>query len=254
MQRKIHKKIKNEDLDFGMKLDFGFWEDQNQPKPRIPNPKSHALKLFLVIFIILLTSCGYEQGSIEPEYDKDGNPIFNEGDVVGHTSNADYLGLLRNITESPYTHVGILVKENGKIKVLEAVGSGVEINNFASFKSRGENGKFTVLRVKPEFQDSLKEVMDIAKSFIGKDYDDRFEPDDNRIYCSELIYKAFKRGSDAKAGKMKSLSDVLGVQKYNPIVSAVIKRKFGGKPDDILVVSPGSVMRSGYFDVIYTDY
>ena len=217
----------------------------------IPNSK---LLLVFFSFLILLTSCGYKQGRVEPEYDKDGNPIFNEGDIVGHTSGADYLGLLRNITESPYTHVGILVKDEGKLMVLEAVGGGVMINPFSSFISRGEGGKYTVLRVKPEFRDSLFKVMDIARGFIGKEYDDRFEPDDENIYCSELIYKAFKRGSDAKAGEMEKLSDVLGVQKYNPIVSAVIKRKFGGKPDDILVVSPGSVMRSGYFDIIYTDY
>jgi|GEM_PF-100567 len=240
-------------MDFGMKPDFGFYEDKDRPGTRVPDTRSYALKL-LIFFLMLLTSCGYKQGKVEPEYDEKGNIIFKEGDIVGHTSSADYLGLLRNITESPYTHVGILVEEEGEIKVLEAVGSGVMINEFSSFKYRGEGGKFTVLRVKPEFKDSLFKVIEIARSFIGTDYDDKFEPDDGRIYCSELIYKAFKRGSEVKAGEMEKLSDVLGMQTYNPVVAGVIKKKYGGRPDDIYVISPGSVMRSGYFDVIYTDY
>ena len=47
-----------------------------------------------------------------------------------------------------------------------------------------------------------------AEKFIGLPYDIQYELDDEKIYCSELIYKGFKTASGQNLGKTVKLGDL----------------------------------------------
>jgi hypothetical protein len=78
-----------------------------------------------------------------------------------------------------------------------------------------------------------------ANKFIGKNYDLTFEWDDERIYCSELVYKIYKRGAGIEVGKLQKLSQF---DLSNPIVKAKLVERYGTKiPLDEPVISPGAI-------------
>ncbi len=66
----------------------------------------------------------------------------------------------------------------------------VKITPFEEWKTRGEGGQISIKRLDSEFD--VEEVLKEAKRKIGKSYDSLFGWDDSKIYCSELIFDAFK--------------------------------------------------------------
>ncbi len=63
----------------------------------------------------------------------------------------------------------------------------------------------------------MKEVGDQLK---GKPYDTTFEWSDNKIYCSELVWKIYQRGAGIEIGKLQRLKEF---DLSNAIVKAIMK-------------------------------
>ena len=47
----------------------------------------------------------------------------------------------------------------------------------------------------------------IGKKYNGKNYDIYFEWSDDRIYCSELVWKMYKEATGIEIGEIQKLSD-----------------------------------------------
>ncbi len=75
-----------------------------------------------------------------------------------------------------------------------------------------------------------------GKQFMGKDYDGTFEWSDDRIYCSELVWKIYKTGAGIEVGKLKKLRDF---DLSSEAVKAKLKEHYGNNiPLDEPVISP----------------
>ena len=59
-----------------------------------------------------------------------------------------------------------------------------------------------------------------AKTHLGKPYDILYQFDDEKIYCSELIFKAFQKVTGEDLGKIQKLGD-LKWEKYNPVIISI---------------------------------
>lgn len=100
-----------------------------------------------------------------------------------------------------FIHVGILIADSiANLEVLDASPElGVRITSLQEFLKEsplvGENPGVVVKRVNIDFP--LEETIGRAKSFIGQEYDWWYLPDNDKIYCSELIYESFidKKGN-----------------------------------------------------------
>ena len=97
------------------------------------------------------------------------------------------------------SHIGLIVSDDGKLKVLEAIPPRItlsEINDFLnhSFDKNG-NPKVIVGRLKYKFRRSIASAISFAKKQLGVKYDEFFLIENNSYYCSELIYEAFKKDS-----------------------------------------------------------
>lgn len=114
-----------------------------------------------------------------------------EWDIVFQTSNSRQSKAIEKATDSNITHMWILVKHNWKMMVLEA-SSTVKFTDFEEWKSRWRWWDIYVKRLWWISDEKIQKVLNEAKKYTWKRYDTLFQMDSNQIYCSELIYKAFK--------------------------------------------------------------
>ncbi len=91
----------------------------------------------------------------------------------------------------------------------------------------------------PQAQKKLRQA---GAKFQDKPYDSYFEWSDNRIYCSELVWKIYDRGLGIRVGRLQKVRDL---DLSDPIVKNKIKERYGNKvPMDEIVISPGEMFSS----------
>ena len=138
------------------------------------------------------------------------NQDFQDGDIIFQSSTSRQSLAIQLATHSKYSHVGIIYKVDGDLFVLEAV-QPVKITPFKIWVSHGDNNHYVVKRLKNANQILTKEVINkmkqIGNKYTGKNYDLYFEWSDDRIYCSELVWKVFQEGAGVEIGELQKLSD-----------------------------------------------
>ncbi|MDA9774157.1 YiiX/YebB-like N1pC/P60 family cysteine hydrolase [Saprospiraceae bacterium] len=102
------------------------------------------------------------------------------------------------------SHVGIVIKtEAGELAVIEAGGQGVVITEIDSFLFRSLDAnhapKVLVGRLNEEYRKLIPAALVSAQSVLGAEYDDLFVIENDKFYCSELVYESFKIANHGKA-------------------------------------------------------
>ncbi|MFT3710442.1 MAG: YiiX/YebB-like N1pC/P60 family cysteine hydrolase [Archangium sp.] len=168
---------------------------------------------------------------------------LRNGDVVLQASQSSRSELIRKASRSKYSHVGVVEVAKDGVFVIEAV-QPVSRTPIETWRKRGVGQWVTVIRAKDLDAATARRVVAEAKKELGKPYDARYRWDDEKIYCSELVVKAFARGADRSIGKqetVKSLSLNADELKY--------AAKLGVSPDQSLV-TPGSLAEDESFEVV----
>jgi uncharacterized protein YycO len=168
---------------------------------------------------------------------------LQEGDIVFSGSIRDQGGAIMAATGSPYTHCGIVFMKDGKPMVLEAV-QPVGIVSLEDFKLRGKPGTFMARRLKtPLVPANYQVARTWAAEQIGKNYDAKFLWDDDKLYCSELVWKTYQRAG-VELCQLRRFSDY---QLGDPKVKKVIEERYGAvekMPMDEKVVAPSDLAGS----------
>lgn len=154
----------------------------------------------LLLIYLLLTSCA-SSGPITGYTPQQGDILFQS---LPHMPVID---AIEGCTHSPYSHCGIVVKMGDSWHVLEAIGP-VKLTRLDRWVGQGREEAFAVSRLKADFQPKVEAMITAAEKFIGLPYDIQYELDDEKIYCSELIYKGFKAASGKSLGKTVKLGDL----------------------------------------------
>lgn len=175
-------------------------------------------------------------------------PDLRSGDVVFQTSRSQQSQAIQIATGSPYSHVGIVEVTPQGTFVIEAIGR-VSRTRWSAWKSRGAGGNVTILRPRELDARTISHVLSEARAFVGKPYDARFGWSDERIYCSELVYKAYLRGAGIRAGKLQKVREL----ELGRIQKQVIER-YGSIPWDLELVTPASIVEAAGFTQIYSDF
>lgn len=161
-----------------------------------------------------------------------------EGDVIFQTSLSQQSPLIQIATRSKITHCGIVVMKNGKPYVLETLKTLV-VTPLDKFIARGEDGKYWLKR-------SNKENIRIKYgSYLGKPYDLAFKFDNDKFYCSELIYDIYKNQLGIELCKPKKVNDylILGTSNLPQIKKAMKKR---GITQEQYAVAPVDIFESDH--------
>jgi hypothetical protein len=194
-------------------------------------------KIFSVgAVLILLFSCSAQQ---------DSKVQLQTGDVIFQDFPSGLSTPIKLITNSEYSHVGVIIMIDGKPMVYEAV-QPVRLGNFDEWIQRNEEGKYVVKRhVKSDslFTDQkLKEINTFYKAHLNKDYDIKFAWSDKDMYCSELVWKLYDEVLDTKIGELELLEEL---DDSHPAVKKKLKELFGNDiPWKETVVSPQSLFES----------
>jgi len=165
--------------------------------------------------------------------------LLREGDIIFHESVSRQCRAVKLATRSRYTHAGIIITYDGRFMVLEAV-QPVKITPLESFIRRGVDGHFVVKRLKNRDRvldaGTVGKMKRLGTSWLGKNYDLYFEWDDRRLYCTELIWKLYKRAAGVEVGKLRKLREF---DLSHPHVKQLMAERYGPRvPLDEPVISP----------------
>lgn len=213
--------------------------------------------LCTLLLLTALLSCigkSSESHSLSQLQNKVQNTVqtnIREADLIFQSSLSEQSKAIQLATNSPYSHCGIIFKEGEDYVVLEAV-QPVQKTPLSEWIARGENNQYVIRRLKNADQILTTAVLNRMKKegekLEGRDYDVRFEWTDDKIYCSELIYKIYERAAGIKLGKLQKLKDF---DFTNAAVRAELKERYGRHiPLNETVISPAAVFDSELLETI----
>lgn len=126
-------------------------------------------------------------------YMKDENsmPPLKDGDLIFQTTWVPGAMAIGMSTGSLYLHVGIVKDTQMGAMVIEAANV-VRETPIHRWISGGILKRFAVYRYQDLTPEQGKKVVEAAKPYYGKHYDFYYSFDNDTIYCSELVYFAFR--------------------------------------------------------------
>jgi len=198
--------------------------------------------LIFLLQILLLMGCKTESKS-----------QLKNGDIIFQTSQSSQSKAIQYATGSKLSHMGIIYFQNDKPYVYEAI-QPVKLTALDKWIQRGEKGQYIVKRLKNSQQilkpDVLSKMKRVGEKYRGKDYDLYFGWSDERIYCSELIWKIYKEALNLEIGKLQKIMDF---DLSHPIVIAKLKERYGNNiPLDEPAISPANIFNSDLLETVYS--
>ena len=172
-------------------------------------------------------------------------PQLRDGDLIFHTSQSAQSRAIQLATHSAWSHCGIVYRQGGQWQVFEAV-QPVKLTPLADWVARGQGGHFVTKRLRDAdavlTPAALARLQAAGQPLLGHHYDLYFGWSDDRIYCSELIWKVYERGLGRRLGTLQHLRDF---DLSHPAVQAKLRERYGAKlPLDETVISPVSIFNS----------
>jgi uncharacterized protein YycO len=176
---------------------------------------------------------------------------IKNGDIIFQTSKSSQSKAIQLATNSKYSHMGIIYENDEKYYVYEAV-QPVKLTPLQEWINRGENGHYVIKRIKNSeiilTNRVINEMKIYGEKFKGKSYDLYFEWSDDKIYCSELVWKIYKQVANIEIGKLELLSDF---DLSNEIVRNKMKERYGENiPMNEKVISPAEMFDSDKLIII----
>jgi hypothetical protein len=179
------------------------------------------------------------------------NHEIKDGDLIFQTSLSKQSMAIQLATKSKYSHCGLIFKRDTEYYVFEAV-QPVKFTPLEKWIAKGQGGKFVIKRLKDAGEvltpNVLQKMLDVAEKFKGKNYDLTFEWSDDKIYCSELIWKIYQRAAGIEIGKLQKLRDF---DLTNSSVKKKMIERYGDNvPLDENVISPVAIFNSELLEAV----
>jgi len=177
---------------------------------------------------------------------------IHSGDIIFQDSKSSQAKAIKLATHSQYSHMGILYIKGDKVYVYEASAT-VRMTALKKWIDRGVGKHFVIKRLKNDkilTAKNLREMQRIGRTFKGHKYDTLFGWGDRKIYCSELVWKIYKRALGIKIGKLKKLRSF---DLSHPVVKAKLRERYGANiPLNEKVISPQDMFDSSSLFTTYT--
>lgn len=173
---------------------------------------------------------------------------IQDGDIIFHRSQSRQAKAIAAATKSDYTHMGIIFFSDDKPFVYEAI-QPVTRTPLEEWIERGVGRHYVIKRLKDSDGVDFSKVKHEVQRLIGRDYDWIFEWSDRKVYCSELVWKAYERGANVKIGSLKKLEDF---DLTSPLVRQIMQERYGKKiPLDMDVIAPSDMFNSNQLFTIH---
>ena len=220
---------------------------------RLNHPSRKSVFGVLISVVAMTTACNSRVPNEERPHSTSSNQTasrklvaergLRDGDIIFQESQSNQSDMVRALTRSQWTHMGVIFKASEQAFVLEAV-SPVRKTSLQTWISRGRGHRYAVKRLRGAESrlatDTVDRMQKLGTTWLGRPYDVRFQWSDDSLYCSELVYKLFERGAGIRLGTLEHASDMnLG----NPFVQKAMKQRFATERFDPTetVVTPDSI-------------
>ena len=176
-----------------------------------------------------------------------------EGDVIFQSMKSTSGEAIRIATHSDFSHVGVVLFRGTEPFVFEAV-EPVKFTPLQAWIERGEGGRYVVRRLKQAdslLTDPARATLHaLAKKYEGLHYDTVFGWTNERMYCSEVVWKMYKQACNIEVGRLQKLRDF---DLTSDLVRKKLQERYGDAiPLDETVVSPQSIFVSELFETVLT--
>lgn len=170
---------------------------------------------------------------------------LRDGDIIFQISRSSQSKAIQKASGSRYSHMGIIIHRSGFPQVFEA-GAKVRYTPLNTWIGRGVRGRYLVKRLRRADDllngETLSKMRRVAEELRGKPYDPWFEWSDTRIYCSELVWKIYKRTLDLELGRPQKLREL---NLSAPVVKKELQKRYGRRiPLNETVVTPTAIFNS----------
>ena len=172
------------------------------------------MKSALISFILLFSLTGFS--SAKPEAAK-ANALCEK--VGKSLKPADILFLdidqylFRKVAEASQSwtsHVGVAIREDNQWMIYESVDPVSKKTPLCDFLSRTRKDHVAIRRMKEEpSAEQLKELTAFLKDNMGKKYHFGFDYNSEKLFCSKLVYKAYKKVFNLELGSLKTFKQML---------------------------------------------
>ena len=166
------------------------------------------------------------------------------GDLVFQQSRSAQSLAIQQATHSPYSHMGMIVMRQGAPYVLEAAAS-VSYTPLEQWAAQGERGHYVIKRLRDDARltpAARTQLANAGAALVGKPYDLVFAWSDDRIYCSELVWKVYQRALGVEIG---ALAPLKRFDLSSPAVRAKMQERYGRDiPWDEPIISPAAMFDS----------
>ncbi len=220
-----------------------------------PESPSIAARLWpAVVFAAgLVLACQRPTQSFSPEpgdlffQDLDAGPLCDAIEKV-----------TRGCRGAKFSHVGVVARSaDGGVIVIEAVPEGVQETALAEFLARSRDAtggpKVVVGRLRPPHLDLIPGALEAGRALLGRPYDGVFAIDNDRYYCSELVYEVFRRANGGRP-----LFELVPMTFRDPATGTTMPawtdyfRKLGAPvPEGEPGINPGGISRSPEIEIVH---
>lgn len=125
---------------------------------------------------------------------------IKNGDLIFVGAQTEELsGAINRVTklsdETNFDHVGLIEKTSDSFFVLHAAPMGgsqrEEIHHFYTSQTE-KNNKIVIYRLKDDYQKTIPNAISKAKTMLGKPYNWLYILNDDELYCSDFVERAFR--------------------------------------------------------------
>lgn len=182
--------------------------------------------------------------------EREKEPGLKDGDIIFQVSLSGQSRAIQAATGSKWSHCGIIYRTGNGFVVFEAV-QPVKFTPLKQWIVRGKEGRYTVKRLKADSlltTHAIERMKKEGAKLRGKNYDLTFEWSDDSIYCSELVWKIYKRALGLEIGKVQQLKEF---NLEDMAVKKKLRERYGAKiPLNEPVISPSAVFNSGLLKTV----
>jgi|ERR1700682_1683648 len=195
-----------------------------------------------------LALSGFQVGEVPPS--------LRDGDIVFHDSGSDQSLAIKILTHSPYSHVGIylggFVYEAHKGINKTPIAEWSKRPRWATHKNETP---WKALRLKDHHEGLSAAETEKLKAFftpevMGREYDSKFEWSPDKLYCSELVWKAYKSQLGIEVGALQTFS---AFDFSDPRAKQLAQDRYGGVdklPTNETIVTPQAIYESDLLELV----
>lgn len=153
-------------------------------------------------------------------------PELHNGDLIFQTATSKQAPAILVATASPFTHMGMIKKDDNRFVVIEAIGT-VQETPLQQWIDRGVLQRVAIYRDPTLTPEQAQQIISSATTYYGKPYDRFFSFHNDALYCSELPYLTYK----ALGHSLGTVQKVSELNFDNMVVKKMIKQRWKNHPE-----------------------